>query len=328
MANRQHGYVQQRIGELEHHAFFGEFPEAFLVYHNMRIRAGHMDGCVDTNVEEVSRLCNLKQRVVRRAIKWLSEGDVMILRPAYIERIRHGNQHRLSLWRVLKYATTRLDPLKSNDPPGVLAQQSGLKSNGRPGVLALKSNGRPGVTALKSNGRPGVIADRQATETQGVTGYNTRVREEEEFKTNLLRVDDSSGGQFQQKVFHCKNCRSTIRALAEHPVLERIAPELGAAIFHAGKFTTPIRHTIGNEYSAGFAKKRKMPNATAIDFIRYARSRMIRATTYAARNGHLVLNGNRCKHNTKRFQLWIDTEIHGRWKAVEAAISSFESGAH
>jgi hypothetical protein len=130
MARRDKGYVQQRIGERDHHMFFGEFPAAYLVYSHIRLDANPIDGQLETSVEEIARECNLRVGIVKRALLWLASEDEILMRPPYIRKLRRGNQHHKTLWEVVKYGQLRAS-CKSMHTPGVVHAQPSMYSQRR-----------------------------------------------------------------------------------------------------------------------------------------------------------------------------------------------------
>jgi hypothetical protein len=127
MARRDKGYVQQRIGERDHHMFFGEFPAAYLVYSHIRLDANPIDGQHETSVEAIARECNLRVKTVKRALVWLESEDEILMRPPYIRKLRRGNQHHKTLWEIIKYDQFRA----TGGVPGVVHAQPSMYSQRR-----------------------------------------------------------------------------------------------------------------------------------------------------------------------------------------------------
>jgi len=300
------GYLRQRRGELEHHAYFGERPSAYLTYSHIRLRADHRTGIAEVTASTVAEGTGMSLKVIRADLRWLCEADEVTGRPPYLALLERGNQHRPGRYEVLKYPVA--DVYQSNS---ALSPQ-GQSTDPCPtptGVEHIGCSIPTGVEHIGCSIPMGTEHDTQLPKTQGVTTPNKK--EEEEGLNNptaRARARDNAGAGFFDL--------PVALILSEHRHTKPFAAALGMVILKHARFNVFLGKFLREKVIPDFTTRRRKEGATPEDFIRYARKRMSRLIESEAERNLVSDEHGLIRPGTKRFVEYVDRNVTEPWKRV------------
>jgi len=307
----QRGYVRQRRGELDHHAYFGERPSAYLTYSHVRLLADHRTGVAEVNAKSIAHGTGLSVRVVRADLRWLTSEDEVTGRPAYLRVIERGNQHVVGAVAVVKYSDGTSVPLRSN----VSAQEGAVTSGGNSTEGAVTFEGNSTTSAVTPKGNSTQANANNGSDLQRLRRRKKKKKEKNpstKYPSPLEGSGSANGGEgFSLPI-------GVVLSAGEHT--RAFASELALGIHREARFSKVMAEFLVNEVVPGFNQRRRKDGATCDDFIRYARTRMSKLIEHEARTGKIAIDGSLVRPGSPRFVEFVDEQVTRPWRRVRDSL--------